>query len=80
MSEYFANRVSKKYEKAFMIHVQLATERIYFGKQYDIKLSEKQISKFRSEDINKLKKIYRDLDLEINISEAVAILRYTLLK
>lgn len=80
VSEYFANRVSKKYEKAFMIHVQLATERIYFGKQYDIKLSEKQISKFRSEDINKLKKIYRDLDLEINISEAVAILRYTLLK
>lgn len=80
VSEYFENRISKKYEKAFMIHVQLATERMYFGKQYDIKLSDKQISKFRVNDIDNLKKIYRDLNLEINISEIVAILRYTLLK
>lgn len=80
VSEYFMSRVNPKYEKAFMIHVQLATERIYFGKQYDVKPSIEQINKFRTEDINKLKKIYRDLDLEINISEVVAILRYTLLK
>lgn len=80
INEYLTGRISKKYEKAFMIHVQLTTTRVYFGKQYDIKPSDKQISKFLPKDIDKLHKIYRGLDLEINISEIVAILRYTLLK
>lgn len=80
VSEYLSERISKEYEKAFMIHVQLATERIYFDKQYDIKPTNKQINKFSEKDINKLRRIYQSLNLEINISEVIAILRYTLLK
>lgn len=79
VNDYLIDRISKKYQKAFMIHVQLATERIYFDKQYDIKPSAKQTGKFLKEDINKLKEIYQALNLEINISEILAILRYTLL-
>ena len=80
VSEYLGDRISKKYEKAFMIHVQLATERIYFDKQYDSKPTDKQINKFSKSDISRLHKIYLDLGLHININEIIAILRYTLLK
>lgn len=80
ISNYFSFRINQKYQKAFMIHVQLATERIYFNEQYDIRPSEHQIKKFAKEDITKIKEIYHGLNLEINISEVVAILRYTLLK
>ena len=63
-----------------MIHVQLATERIYFNRQYNSKPSDRQINKFSKKDVDKLRKIYKKLGLDINISEIVAILRYTLLK
>jgi len=80
VNEYFDHLIDAKYKKAFMIHVQLATERIYFNRQYNSKPSDRQINKFSKKDVDKLRKIYKKLGLDINISEIVAILRYTLLK
>ena len=80
VNEYFDHLIDAKYKKAFMIHVQLATERIYFNRQYNSKPSDRQINKFSKKDVDKLREIYKKLGLDINISEIVAILRYTLLK
>lgn len=63
-----------------MIHVQLATERIYFNMQYEVKPEAKELEQFSIKDVDVLKKIYKKLKLNISISEIVAILRYTLLK
>lgn len=80
IKEYFGNRINKKYLDAFMIHVQLATERIYFNMQYEVKPEAKELEQFSIKDVDVLKKIYKKLKLNISISEIVAILRYTLLK
>lgn len=77
LKEYFGNRISEKYQDAFMIHCQLATERVFFQKQYQIHENESLSNNFEKVDVNRIENIFKKLNLSINESETLAILRYT---
>lgn len=60
-----------------MIHVMMAAHRIYFHHSYDSQMVSLKGIKERSEDIKKIKQIFLQNQLEINMTEISAILQYT---
>lgn len=74
---YLGQRIPKKYQDAFMIHVMMAVQRIYFHHSYDsqmLSIANQQVSLV---DVKAIKKIFLNNQLEINSAEINAILQYT---
>lgn len=81
LKKYFGNRISQKYEDAFMIHVQLATYRILAGQQYvDQEISKEAEELNNMRDTKEIRKVFDEIGCEINTSEIKAILNYTRFK
>lgn len=77
LQAYLKNRIPKKYREPFMMHVMMAVHRIYFHHSYDSQMVSLKGIKERSEDIKKIKQIFLQNQLEINMTEISAILQYT---
>ncbi|WEV43606.1 helix-turn-helix domain-containing protein [Lactobacillus sp. ESL0684] len=77
LKKHFINQIDNKYMDAFMIHVEMATDRIFFNKQYTIQTNEDTYYGCSSEDFDFIKKTFLDLNLDINTTEIIAILKYT---
>jgi len=77
LQSYLGDRVPQDYREAFMIHVMMAVHRIYFHHSYDTQMANLKDIKEESADVRKIKKIFLNNQLEINMTEISAILQYT---
>lgn len=73
LAQYLGARVPATYQEAFMIHVMMAVERLYFHHNYDGPTT----LAAAPADVQKIKQIFAASQLTINEAEIKALLQYT---
>ncbi|WP_158610667.1 BglG family transcription antiterminator [Lactiplantibacillus garii] len=77
LRQYFGRRIPAGYQEAFMIHVMMAVQRIYFHHSYDPATVRGLKAQDTVEDVQTIKRVFLDNQLTINAPEISALLQYT---
>lgn len=73
----FRNNISNELKEAFLLHVFLMVQRIYFDGQYaDEGHFNKEDFKERKADLQQIEKIFAENELSVNQAEIIALLQY----
>lgn len=76
LKKYFGKRILNKYQDAFMIHVAMAVNRIFFNKPYSDSTGNLMDETLEQNDVAAIKESFKKRELKIPMSEINAILNY----